>query len=426
MTPNPGAPRAAIVTVGEELLSGETVDTNAAWLGRELVAMGIPVRVRRTVGDIDADIRRAVVASLSEADVVLVGGGLGPTRDDVTREAVAGELGLPLEEDDELIAGLEARFRSFGYDHLPVSNRKQALVPQGARVLANRRGTAPGLALEAEGTLVVLLPGVPREVRGLFEDHVRGLIRDRFGARLEPVRHRLLHTTGVAESLLAELVDEVLPPDGDRSRVAFLPDAVGVALRLTVSNVARNAVDEELDRLEALLAPVIEPWRYVSDSGDLAEAVAHGLRRLGATVAIAESCTGGLVAHRLTRVPGVSDVLLGGVVAYANEVKRDILGVTSDDLERHGAVSEPVARAMASGVAQALGADFGVGVTGIAGPGGGSEEKPVGTVWTAVSYGGDEEAWRRLFPGDRAGIQERAAQDALRLLHRSLARVTEG
>ncbi|MEX2472288.1 MAG: competence/damage-inducible protein A [Gemmatimonadota bacterium] len=415
-----------MVMVGEELLSGETVDTNAAWLGRELAAMGIPVRVRRTVGDVDADIRRAVAASLPEADVVLIGGGLGPTRDDVTREAVAGQLGLPLDEDEELIAGLEARFRSFGHDRMPASNRSQALVPRGARVLANRHGSAPGLALEAEGSLVVLLPGVPREVRGLFEDEVRGLLRDRFGARLEPVRHRVLHTTGVSESLLAELVDEVLPPDGDRSRVAFLPDALGVELRLTVSGVAQHAVNDELDRLEALLAPVIEPWRYDSDSGDLAEAVARGLRRLGATVAIAESCTGGLVAHRLTRVPGVSDVLLGGVVAYANAVKRDTLGVAQDDLERHGAVSEPVARAMASGAARVLGADFGIGVTGIAGPGGGSDEKPVGTVWTAVSYGGDVQAWRRLFPGDRAGIQARAAQDALRQLDRALARVTEG
>jgi nicotinamide-nucleotide amidase len=423
--PEPGAPRAAIVTVGEELLSGETVDTNAAWLGRELTAMGIPARVHYTVGDVDADIRRAVEAASREADVVLIGGGLGPTRDDLTREAVAGQLGLPLEEDQALVAGLEARFRSFGHDRLPAPNRQQALVPRGARVLANRRGTAPGLALDAGDTLVVLLPGVPLELRGLFEDHVRGLIRHRFEGRLEPVRHRVLHTTGVSESRLAELVEEVLPPDADGSRVAFLPDALGVDLRLTVSGLAEEAVDDALDRLEALLAPVIEPWRYDSDSGDLAEAVADSLRRRGATVAIAESCTGGLLAYRLTRVPGVSEVLLGGVVAYANQVKRDVLGVTLEDLEQYGAVSEAVAKAMASGAARVLGADVGIGITGIAGPGGGSEEKPVGTVWTAVSYGSDVEAWRRLFLGDREGIQARAAQDALRLLHRTLAKVSD-
>ncbi len=425
MTSEPGAPRAAIVTVGEELLSGETVDTNAAWLGRELAAMGIPARVHYTVGDVDRDIRRAVEAASREADIVLIGGGLGPTRDDVTREAVAGQLGLPLEEDEELVAGLEARFRSFGYERMPAPNRSQAQVPRGARVLANRHGSAPGLALEADDTVFVLLPGVPLELRGLFEDHVRGLIHDRLGARLEPVRHRVLHTTGISESRLGELLDEVLPPDGERSRVAFLPDALGVDLRLTVSGLADAAVDHELDRLEALVAPVIEPWRYRSDSGDLAEAVADGLRRLGATVAIGESCTGGLLAHRLTRVPGVSDVFLGGVVAYANHVKRDLLGVSQGDLDGHGAVSEPVARAMAAGSARALGADFGIGVTGVAGPGGGSEEKPVGTVWTAVSYGGEVEAWRRVFPGDREGIQARAAQDALRLLYRRVVQALE-
>ena len=411
-----GAVRAAIVTVGEELLYGETVDTNAAWLGRELTLLGIPVARRFTVGDADEEIRFGVGAGMKAADVVVVSGGLGPTRDDRTRDAVAALLGLPVREDADLLAALERRFLTRGYPRMPDPNRSQARVPEGARVLPNRHGTAPGLALSTEGPLVVLLPGVPRELRGLFEDEVRPLLLDRFSSRLAPIRHRVLHTSGVPESRLSELVEEVLPADLGPVSLAFLPDALGVDLRITVRGVVGGEADAWLDRMEATLGPAIERWRFEAPSGDLAIPVVEAIRARGATLAVAESCTGGLLSHRITRIAGVSDVFLGGVVAYANAAKTELLGVPDALIGEHGAVSEEVARAMALGVARRCGATFGVGITGIAGPAGGSEEKPVGTVWTAVSYG--EEVVTRLgrFPGDREGIQARAAQDALRLL----------
>lgn len=409
-------PSAAIVTVGDELLYGETVDTNGAWLGRELASLGVAVVKRYTVGDDDADIQAAVGAAMGEAELVVVTGGLGPTNDDITRDAVAGLLALDVREDPELLSALERWFRAYGYDRLPEPNRSQARVPEGARILPNRHGTAPGLALERDGVLIVLLPGVPRELKGIF-DELRPLVRSHLTGRLVPLHHRILHTSGIPESRLAEVVDGVLPEDLGAVRLAFLPDPLGVDLRLTVRGIRDEDAETRLDEVEALLAPGIAPWRFEGASGDLAEAVVARLRTDGATLAVAESCTGGLMAHRITSWAGVSDVFLGGVVTYADHAKVTLCGVSPEDLERHGAVSEAVARGMALGVAHALGAEYGVGITGVAGPTGGTEEKPVGTVWTAVASHGDVVARHRRFPGDRHDVQARSVQDALRLLY---------
>ena len=410
------SPLAAIVAVGDELLLGETVDTNSAWLARELTRIGIPVVRRYSVGDVPGDIQEAVAAAAARAEVVLVTGGLGPTRDDLTRDAVAELYGRALHEDPELIAALDRRFAERGFDRLPEPNRTQARVPEGARILKNRHGTAPGLGLESDGVLVALLPGVPREMRGICEEELFPWLLQRYAGRLRGIRHRLLHTSGVAESKLAELVEEVLPDDMGPVTLAYLPDALGVDLRLTVRGLPRDAAEAALDLIEAALAPAIEPWRFHSDMGDLADTVTRAVRSLGATLAVAESCTGGMLAQRITRIAGVSDIFLGGVVAYANEAKEALLGIPSPVIERHGAVSEEVARRMAEGVVRVFGADVGVGITGIAGPGGGSDEKPVGTVWTAVTLEDRTVSHRRLFLGDREGVQARAAQDALKLL----------
>jgi nicotinamide-nucleotide amidase len=417
---NDPSPIAAIVAVGDELLLGETVDTNSAWMGRELTRLGLRVVRRYTVGDVPEDIEDAVAAAAGGADVVIVTGGLGPTRDDLTRDVVAALYGRPLHEDPDLLAALQRRFAERGYDRLPEPNRTQARIPEGARVLVNRHGTAPGLALEEDGALIVLLPGVPREMRAIYEEEVMPMLAERYIGRLRGIRHRVLHTSGVAESRLSELVEEVLPADMGPVSIAFLPDALGVDLRLTVRGLPASGADEALHAIAELLAPVIEPWRYDSEAGDLADAVVRAMRSRGATLAVAESCTGGALAHRVTRVPGVSDTFLGGVVTYANAAKRDLLGVPDEVIDRCGAVSEEVARRMAEGVLRAFGADVGIGITGIAGPGGGSEEKPVGTVWTAVSLGGATVAHRSVFLGDREGVQARAAQDALRMLHDGL------
>ncbi|MBI4520409.1 MAG: competence/damage-inducible protein A [Gemmatimonadetes bacterium] len=417
-------PRVEIVTVGDELLSGQSIDTNAAWLGRRLGELGFDVVRRATVGDRAEDIRAAVGGAAARADVVLVTGGLGPTPDDITKDVVAAHCGFPLVIDEALLEELRERFRKRGYTELPASNRRQAEVPAGARVLRNPRGTAPGLVLELDGSTVILLPGVPRELKGLMDPQVVTYLEQRFGSRLAPVRHRLIRTTGIAESALADRIARAIGADDIAPvALAFLPDLTGVDLRLTVRGVAdRVEAEAHLDRVAHLLAPAVEPYRYTTDDEDVAAVVGRLLRAQSLTLAVAESCTGGLVTKRLTDHAGASDYVVGGVIAYANDVKVAELDVDSELLESEGAVSEEVARAMASGVARRFGADAGLSVTGIAGPGGGTPAKPVGTVWHAVALSGSVTAVREHFPGDREEIRTRAAQAALAHLWARLRR----
>jgi nicotinamide-nucleotide amidase len=414
------APRVVIVTVGDELLLGKTVDGNSAWLGAALAEMGLPVLKRYTVGDTDDAIQEAVTRALDDADVVLVTGGLGPTRDDRTRDAVAAMFGLPLHVDATLMQAMEARFRARGYTSMPASNVKQAEVPEGARVLANPQGTAPGLAIERGGRWVVLMPGVPREMKAIFTGDLKRLLLDELGPRLRPVFFRTFHTTGIAESDLAERIEAVLPPDLGPVSVAFLPHITGVDVRLTATDARAEEAERWLSDLAGRIAPVVEGYRFDAESGDVVEALASALAGSGRTLAVAESCTGGLVAKRLTDRAGSSAYFKGGVVAYANDAKTALLGVDAGVIAEHGAVSEPVALAMAAGVASVLGADAGIGVTGVAGPDGGTADKPVGTVWYAASVGETSVARKSLFPGDRQQIRERATQAALVLLLRLL------
>jgi nicotinamide-nucleotide amidase len=410
--------RTVVVTVGDELLLGDTIDSNAARIGRALGELGAPVLRRETVGDEKAAIAGAVERALADGDLVVVTGGLGPTPDDLTREAVADLLGRPLRRDATVEEALRARYRSAGYKDLPETNLRQAMVPEGATVLPNERGTAPGLALEHEGSWVVLLQGVPRELEGMLAGPVRELVQRAFGDRLRAPLHRRLHTTGIAESKLAERVEALLPAHRGPVRLAYLPSLRGVDLRFTVGGETDPAEARAwLDRMESALTE-LEGYFYAGD--DLVEALARTLDESGRTLAVAESCTGGLIAKRLTDRPGSSRWFLGGVVAYADRAKVDQLGVPPDVLARVGAVSEEVARAMADGARRAFGAFAGIGITGIAGPTGGTTEKPVGTVWYAVSVGDRVEAEKRVFMGDREAVRERSAQAALNLLYRTL------
>ena len=416
-------PRAALVTVGDELLLGRTVDGNAAWLGRELSDLGVPVLTHYTVGDEDGAIQRSVSEALAAAELVLVTGGLGPTRDDRTRDAVAALFDAPLHVDPELLRALEARFRARGYDRLPPTNVSQAQVPEGATVLANPQGTAPGLAIERGGRWVVLLPGVPREMKAIFAGDLKQLVLDRFGPRLRPVHHRTIHTTGIPESALAEKVEELLPADRGPVSLAYLPDLTGVDLRFTALDVSsREEAEGWFDRLEQALLPVLGRFRFRAESGDVVEALSKQLLASGRKLAVAESCTGGLIAKRITDHAGASAYFMGGVVAYSNAAKTQTLAVDPKTIEERGAVSEEVVLAMAEGVADRFGADASIAVTGIAGPEGGSEAKPVGTVWYAARVDGEATAKREVFGWDRTQIRERAAQAAMTLLLRSLER----
>lgn len=421
MTPTEGPsaspPRAVIVTVGDELLSGRTVDSNAAWLGRFLAdEAGIAVVRRSTVGDEADAIAAAVADALEAAELVLVTGGLGPTPDDLTRDAVAALLGRPLAPDPDVLERIRRRFEAAGRP-MPGPNHRVAQVPAGARILANPLGTAPGLALEADGRWVVLMPGVPREMKAMAAQGLRPLLDDAFGGRLARIHVRHVHTTGIAESALAEAVAERLPDGPGSVAMAFLPDERGVDLRFTVVGGSADEADAAFDTVEGRLADLLAPWRFEAPaSGDLVEAVLAALRGRGWTFGTAESCTGGLVAQRITAVPGASDVFVGSVVAYADETKTALLDVSEEDLAAHGAVSGVVAARMAEGARRRLGVDAAVAVTGVAGPGGGSEAKPVGTVWYAAAVPEGVAKRHAVFPGDRNGVRERSAQAALALL----------
>jgi len=411
-------PVAVVVGVGDELLLGRTVDTNGTWLSGQLSDLGFKVLRRWVIGDIRQEIREALVAGLELADLVLFTGGLGPTRDDLTRPSVADALDAPLEEDPAILEALRSSFRDRGYGELPETTRLMAQVPRGARVLENPQGAAPGLVLASGEKLCVLLPGPPREMKGLFADGVEPLLRETFGGVLLPVHHRTIHTTGIPESLLARKMEDILPEDLGPLSIAYLPDRRGVRLRFTAQGMSSAESRDLFDEMEKRLDDLLEPYRYRSETGDLAEAVARALRATDRTLAVAESCTGGLLAKRITDVPGSSEFFQGGVVAYSNEVKIRELGVSAELLERDGAVSRGVAEEMARAVAERFETEAGVGVTGIAGPGGGTEEKPVGTVWYAVRLADRVESRHSRFPGDRESIRERAAQAALNLLLR--------
>jgi nicotinamide-nucleotide amidase len=414
---NDVAVRSAVIAVGDELLLGQTVDTNGAWLGARLAELGAPVTYRSVVGDVEDDIRGEVTRARLRTEVTFVCGGLGPTPDDRTREAVAAELGIGLVVDPLLLDALEQRFKSHGFDELPPDNASQAMMPVGGLVLPNDRGTAPGLVFLSDDAFVILLPGPPREMRWVFDRHVEPLLLERLGPRLVPPTHRLIRTTGIAESVLSERIQHTLPEDLGPVGIAFLPRLTGVDIRLTVRSGSTEAVQGWLDRVEEAIAPVVERYRYDSDHGDLVESLNRELRAGSLTVSTAESCTGGLVARRLTEYAGASDVFLGGVVAYSNQSKIDLLGVDSDLLVRDGAVSEPVVRAMALGACERFGSDASIAVTGVAGPGGGTKTKPVGTVWYAARHRGHTASRVRRFPGDRSAVRERSAQAALALLY---------
>jgi len=416
----PLPPSAAIVSVGDELLFGETVDTNGTWLAQNLSLLGLEVLCRWVVGDVPAGIRQAVHDALETADVVLVTGGLGPTPDDLTREAVAELLGISLDLDPGLLEDLKTRFRARGYPELPEESQSMPEVPRGGTVLPNPHGAAPGLAMEnPEGRLCILLPGVPKEMRGIYGQGVEPLLRKRLSTRLSPATHRVIHTFGVPESVLASEIQDVLPTDPSDVSLAYLPDLLGLRLRLTARGTG-GEVEASLQGIEDLLEPVLTKYRYEAKSGDLAEAVGTALLRTGDTLAVAESCTGGLISKRMTDLPGSSRYFLGGVVAYANEVKTGVLGVDEDLIRKDGVVGEAVAKALAEGVARRLEASVGMGVTGIAGPDGHTPDKPVGTVCYAVCLGGETVARREVFPGDREAVRERAGHAALGLLLRLL------
>jgi nicotinamide-nucleotide amidase len=414
--------RIEVVTIGDELLLGYTIDTNAAHLGRELAAIGVEIVRRTTCGDSAESIASAVRDALERADGVITTGGLGPTSDDLTKQSIAALFGRGMVLDDAHLAWMRDRWaKRWPERPMPTANIQQAMLPDGARKLTNNHGSAPGIFLEDErGRWVAMLPGVPREMRGMLGDTLLPLVRERLGAVQRVVRSRTLRSTGVAESLAADRI-ATLPEGVGDVELAYLPNVEGVDLRLTVRGLPPDEADTRLAAAAERVRGAMGHSIYGEGEVDLAEVVLAACRERRLKIAVAESCTGGMLGQRLTAIPGSSDVVVGGVVAYANAVKESLLGVPAAMLREHGAVSEPVARAMATGARSRLGVGAALSITGVAGPDGGTPEKPVGTVWIALDLEGAVEARLLRLWGDRDEVRRRSTQAALELLRRALS-----
>ena len=411
--------RIELLTIGDELLLGFTIDTNAAHIARALSAIGVAIVRRGTVGDDAAEIAAAVREALDRTGAVITTGGLGPTSDDRTRETIAALFGRKLVRDDAILAQVEARFAKLGAK-MPAMNVNQAMIPEGARILTNRHGTAAGLWLEDDrGRWCAMLPGVPREMRGLLKEELLPLLQSRVGPDPTVIMSRTVRTTGIGESALAEQLGD-LGHGVDGLPLAFLPSWTGVDLRLTSAGRRAPSAETALASAAAKLRAPIARYVYGENDTDLAAVVLQICRERALKLATAESCTGGLAGARITAIPGSSDTYLGGVISYANAVKEDELDVGAALLAEHGAVSEEVARAMAEGVCARLGADVGIAITGVAGPDGGTPEKPVGTTWIAIRANGETRTSKRVFHGDREEIRLRATQGALDMVRRAL------
>lgn len=413
---------AEILAVGSELLTPFRRDTNSLALTSRLNELGISVVGKAIVGDDVSALSATVQAALTRADLVVLTGGLGPTDDDVTRDAVARALGLGLDEDPSTLAAIEARFARRKLA-MPAINRRQALVPHGGVVLPNPAGTAPGLWIERGEQVVVLLPGPPREMRAILEAELGPRLAARSGGR--HVERRVIRTTGRPESTIDEIASPIYTPWKTAEppiETTILAGGGQIELHLAATSDGTPAASTALDRGVEALASALGDIVISTDGRPIEAVVGDALKARGWMIATAESCTGGGIASRLTDIAGSSAYVAGGVVAYADAVKTAVLGVPAEMIAAYGAVSEPVAIAMAEGARRRLGADVGVSVTGIAGPTGGSAAKPVGTVFIGLAApGGPATAKAFLFLGERAMVRTQAAMAALDLVRRTLA-----
>ncbi len=404
---------AEIVTIGTEMLLGDLVDTNTAWISQRLAALGVSMYRHTTVGDNTDRIIGALRDASSRADLVVTTGGLGPTSDDLTNTCLGTLTGRPMVEYPEARRHIDEKFAKFGREPTP-SNYKQALFPQGTELIPNPLGTAPGALVEWEGTLFATLPGVPAEMKRMFEETLEPLIRERSDGSIVS---KTLHFAGIGESALAERVQDFL--DASDPTVAPLAGQGRVRLRITTRAATEEEALGKIRPVEEEILDRLGDYFFGEDEETLESSVGRLLAERGATIALAESCTGGLISKRLTDVAGSSAYFVEGFVTYSNASKTRLLGVPEETIAGHGAVSEPVARAMAEGARRTSGADYGLSVTGVAGPGGGTDEKPVGLVYVGVADAEgataeklDLTAWAR----SRSSIRERSANRALDLL----------
>jgi nicotinamide-nucleotide amidase len=412
--------RAEIIAVGSELLTPLRSDTNALYLTAKLLEVGIDTGARVTVADDARLLESAFRTALGRADIVIATGGLGPTEDDLTREAAAAALGRPLHRQDVLIEELKARFARFGRVMAPV-NEKQADVIEGAVVLRNPRGTAPGQRVESDGRMLVLLPGPPHEMAPMFEEQVLPALREKAGGRA--LRTRVLKIAAMGESDVEQIVAPIYKAFTN-PRTTILGGAGQVELHLTAEAETPEAAEARIEELAAPIREAMAGRIYSEDGRELPEVVGALLKERHHTIAIAESCTGGLLAARLTEKAGSSAYLDRGWVTYSNRAKVEEVGVDAALIETHGAVSGEVAQAMAASARARAGTAIGVGLTGIAGPGGGTPDKPVGLVFIALSGAAGDRVRRVHFPSDRDRVRFQSTQAALEMIRRGLLGLT--
>jgi nicotinamide-nucleotide amidase len=406
-----------ILTIGDEILIGQIVDTNSAWMSRRLNLQGAQVSGKSSVGDDLEDIQEALRNALAKADAVLITGGLGPTKDDITKKALADFFGVDLVFHEATWERIQKLFEKWGRSTTP-AHRQQCFMPANAQLLHNKMGTAPGMWFEHEGKVVVSMPGIPYEMEYLMQHEALPRLAAHFPGR--PIAHRTILTVGEGESRIAariEAFEEQLPPG---FKLAYLPNLGKVRLRLTGVGADQEALERELDRKAGELEALIPELVFGRGEEQLEAVIGRMLRERKLTLGTAESCTGGLIAHRITTIPGSSDYFMGGVVSYSNDLKQRLLGVRIETLEQHGAVSEETVREMVAGGLELMGVDIVVAVSGIAGPGGGTPDKPVGTVWMAAGTkeGIKTEKWQ--IGKDRLKNIEYSAVQALNLVRRLL------
>jgi nicotinamide-nucleotide amidase len=424
---------AIILSIGDELVLGQTVDTNSAWLSAQLAAVGIGVSAHLTVGDDQLAIERAIRQAAPGCDVLLISGGLGPTEDDLTRQALAAVMEQPLELNEEWLAELE-KFFALRTRKMPASNRIQAMIPRGARMIFNTAGTAAGIEatlpvvegvpvpgrsrVSTSSSRVFVLPGVPKEMKIMFQRDVLPHLRDAGGGAV--ILSRTLHTFGLGESAIAEKIGDLMHRGRNPSVGTTVSNGV-VSLRVNARFESLREASDRLDETVAACRSALGSLIFGQDDQAIQQVVGAMLKSTaGVSVATAESCTGGLLAKMLTDIPGSSTYFSFGWVTYANRAKEELLGVSPELLKQYGAVSEPVVLAMATSARVRAGSTFALSISGIAGPDGGTPAKPVGTVWIALAWPGGIEARMFVFPGDREFIRDRSAKMALSLLRYKL------
>jgi nicotinamide-nucleotide amidase len=411
----------SIITIGDELLIGQVIDTNSAWMARELNACGIRVKRRVAVGDVKDDICKALDEELQHADVVLMTGGLGPTADDITKPLLCEYFGGKMVVDQGSLENVQYLFEKIYHRPITERNLRQAEVPDVCKVLVNKRGSAPGMVFEKNGKLVISMPGVPHEMQGMMTTDVIPLLQSRFSSN--HIIHRTLVTFGIGESMLADHIQELENSLPQGIRLAYLPNYGMVRLRLTGSGASLPQITAEVEEQFFRLKSAVQQW-LITDKDETIEQVIAGLcKERSASVSTAESCTGGYISHLLTAMPGSSSFYNGGVISYSNSLKQELLGVKESSLIAHGAVSEEVVREMLQGILNRARTTFGLAVSGIMGPNGGTPEKPVGTAWVAVGNNEKQLVQKFQFRFDRQRNIHMTSVNALNLLRQFIVQL---